>query len=64
MGRALKLESRDEQLGIRLGDIRHLTSILQPSGIAVYKNRREAPYLLAFPPWGRGTALAVDRVLS
>ena len=64
MGRLLKFESRDEQLGIRLGDIRYLTFILQPSGIALYKNRRKAPYLLAFPAWGRGTALAVDRVLS
>ena len=38
---------RDEWLGIRLGDwetsdIRHLTSTLQPSGIALYKNRRGA----------------------
>ena len=37
---------------------------LPPSGIAVYKNRRKAPHLLAFPAWGRGTASAVDRVLS
>ena len=37
MGRALKFESRDEQPGIRLGDIRYLTFILQPSGIALYK---------------------------
>ena len=45
MGRALKLESRDEQPGIRLGDIRHLTSILQPSGIALYKNRRSGAFI-------------------
>ena len=49
MGRVLKFESRDEQLGIRLGDIRYQTSDFYPS---------------AFPAWGRGTALAVDRVLS
>ena len=27
---------------------------VQPSGIALYKNRRKAPYLLAFPPLGKG----------
>ena len=36
--------------GIRLGDwetsdIRHLTSILQPSGIALYKNRRLGAFI-------------------
>ena len=54
MGLALKFENRDEQLGIRLGDwetsdIRRQTSDFYPS---------------TFPAWGRGTASAVDRVLS
>ena len=49
-GAPLKFESRDEQLGIRLGDwetsdIRHLTSILQPSGIALYKNRCSGAFI-------------------
>ena len=34
------------------------------SGIALYKNRREASLRLSLPHRGRGTALAVDRVLS
>ena len=44
-GAPLKLESRDEKLGIRLGDIRHLTSILQLSGIALYKNRCSGAFI-------------------
>ena len=34
------------------------------SGIALYKNRREASFRLSLPHRGRGTASAVDRVLS
>ena len=54
-GAPLKFESRDEQLGIRLGDIRYQTSILQPSGIALYKNRRGASLRLSLPLEGKGT---------
>ena len=37
---------------------------LPPSGIALYKNRREAALRLSLPRMGKGDRRAVDRVLS
>ena len=45
--RTVAFESWDERLGIRLGDIRHLTSILRSLGIAPFRHpeRRETSYV-------------------
>ena len=44
-----------QELDWETSDIRHLTSILQPSGIALYKNRRGASLHLSLPHRGRLT---------